>query len=387
MGEIKKRKRVKQRKIKLAILGICALCTMGVFVSKFVGMETEARESTVQEEAENTQEEVVQVDAPVIEEVKETEIVLTVAGDCTLGTDTKFSYDTSFPAVFKNNGSNYEYFMENVYDIFKEDDYTIVNLETTFTETNNKRPKGGNVFYHFKGPKDYVNILTWSSIEGVTISNNHIYDYGTEGFNDTVEVLEENNVDICGEGYRILQDIKGIKVGFLGYAAWDSSEETKAMVAEDIQDLRNEGADIVIPYFHWGIEREYKPNGYQVELARFAIDSGADAVLGSHPHVMQSIENYNGKIIAYSMGNFSFGGNSNPKDKRTFMLQIKYNFENDDLVNTEYKVIPTMISSRNDMNDYRPTVATTSRDEILNTLNELSPTLNGKITDEFFKLD
>ena len=384
MGRDKREKREKKRRIKYAILGICIL---GAFAFKVVGMTTEAKENVSQQEEENVQDEAVYVDNIVLEEVKETEIVLTVAGDCTLGTDTKFSYDTSFPAVLKNNDNNYSYFMENVYDIFNEDDYTIVNLETTFTDTNNKSPKGGNVFFHFKGPKDYINILTGSSIEGVTISNNHIYDYGSEGFNDTVEVLKENNVGICGEGYRILENIKGINVGFLGYAAWDASEETKAMVAEDINDLRSEGADIVIPYFHWGIEREYKPNGYQVELARFAIDSGADAVIGSHPHVMQSIENYNGKIIAYSMGNFSFGGNSNPKDKRTFMLQIKYNFENEDLVKTEYKVIPTMISSRNDINDYRPTVATTSRDEILNALNELSPTLGGKITDEYFSLE
>lgn len=378
------RRSKKRKKLLSVIIGTCLVLGVGYAVTK-VNMKTDAKESVVSDNIINKDiiEEVVLVE----KEIKKTEVVISVAGDCTLGTDTKFAYETSFPAVFKNNGSDYSYFMENVYDIFSEDDYTIVNLETTFTESDTKASKGGSVFYHFKGPEDYVNILTGSSIEGVTISNNHIYDYGIEGFNDTVRVLEENNVGFCGEGYKIVQEIKGIKFGFLGYSAWDSSAETKAMVADDINELRSEGVQIVIPYFHWGYEREYEPHSYQIELARFAIDNGADAVIGSHPHVMQTIEEYNGKLIAYSMGNFSFGGNSNPKDKRTFILQIKYYFEDDVVVNTEYKVIPTIISSRNDKNDYRPTVATTSREEILNTLNNLSPTLSGRITDEFFSLD
>ena len=153
-------------------------------------------------------------------------------------------------------------------------------------------------------------------------------------------------------------------------------------------NLENQGAEVVIPYFHWGIERSYEPYDVQQNLARFAIDNGADAVIGSHPHVIQSMENYKGKLIAYSMGNFCFGGNSNPPDKRTFILQLKANIEDDKLVNFEYKVLPAMVSSRSDRNDYIPTLATgENKANILKTLNELSPTLNGNIKDEFFDMN
>lgn len=321
------------------------------------------------------------------EPVKKT-ILLSFAGDFTLGTDTKFPYDTSLPAAFISSGKNYSYFMKNVSNIFSNDDYTLVNLETTFTDSNVKAPKDGEVFYNFKGPKEYVNILTQNSIEGVTIANNHIYDYGKQGIMDTVNVLKENNVDICGEGYKILRDIQGVKFGFLGYTGWEYSKDLKTKIVSDISELRKQGAQVIIPYFHWGIERSYEPYDVQQSLARFSIDNGADGVIGSHPHVIQSVENYKGKFIAYSMGNFCFGGNSNPPDKRTFILQAKANFENDKLKNFQYKIIPAMISSRNDKNDYVPTLAAgDNKANILKTLNELSPTLKGKITDEFFDIE
>lgn len=316
------------------------------------------------------------------------EIIISVAGDFTLGTDTKFAYESSLPAAFINNGRNYSYFMKNVSSVFSKDDYTLVNLETTLTDSNVKAHKEGEVFYNFKGPKEYINILTNASIDGVTIANNHIYDYGSQGINDTINTLKENNVDICGEGYKILKDIKGVKFGFLGYTGWEYSNELKTKIVNDINELKKQGAEVVIPYFHWGIERSYKPYEVQQNLARFAIDNGANAVIGSHPHVIQSMESYKGKFIAYSMGNFCFGGNSNPPDKRTLILQLKANIEDDKLVDFEYKVIPAMISSRSDKNDYIPTLAAgENKIDILKTLNELSPTLNGKIKDEFFTIN
>ena len=314
-------------------------------------------------------------------------ILISFAGDFTLGTDTKFAYDGSLPAAFINSGRSYSYFMQNVSSVFSQDDYTLVNLETTFTDSNIKAPKDGDIFYNFKGPKEYVNILKTGSIDGVTISNNHIYDYGKQGIQDTVNTLKENNIDICGEGYKILKDIQGVKFGFLGYTGWEYSNELKTKIINDISELKNQGAEVVIPYFHWGIERSYEPYEVQQNLARVAIDNGAEAVIGSHPHVIQSMENYKGKLIAYSMGNFCFGGNSNPPDKRTFILQVKVNMQDDKLVNFEYKVLPAMVSSRSDRNDYIPTLATgENKTNILKTLNELSPTLNGSIKDEFFDI-
>lgn len=376
------------KNISLIIASILIVCGVAFYLKDISNINLQKSEANNQilKDAEDIGQENINQEEMKKEPVKK-EILISVAGDFTLGTDTKFAYDSSLPAAFIGNGRNYSYFMKNVSDIFSQDDYTLVNLETTFTDSNVKMPKEGEVFYNFKGPKEYVNILTNASIDGVTIANNHIYDYGSQGIKDTINVLEENNVDICGEGYKILKDIKGIKFGFLGYTGWEYSNELKTKIVNDINELKNQGAKVVIPYFHWGIERSYEPYDVQQKLARFAIDNGADAVIGSHPHVIQSMEDYKGKLIAYSMGNFCFGGNSNPTDKRTFILQLKANIEDDKLVDFEYKVLPAMISSRSDKNDYIPTLANgENKINILETLNTLSPTLNGNIKNEFFKI-
>lgn len=376
------------KNIFLIITSILIVCGVSFYLKNISDFKSHKKEisNEINGDAKEIIEESVSQEEIKREPVKK-EITISVAGDFTLGTDTKFAYESSLPAAFINNGRKYSYFMQNVSKIFSEDDYTLVNLETTFTDSNIKAHKDGDVFYNFKGPKEYVNILTNASIDGVTIANNHIYDYGSEGIKDTVNTLKENNIGICGEGYKILKDIQGIKFGFLGYTGWAYSNELKTKIVNDINELKIQGAKVIIPYFHWGIERSYEPYDVQQNLARFAIDNGADAVIGSHPHVIQSMESYKGKLIAYSMGNFCFGGNSNPPDKRTFILQLKANIEDDKLIEFEYKVLPAMISSRNDKNDYIPTLASgENKTNILKTLNELSPTLKGNIKDEFFKI-
>lgn len=315
------------------------------------------------------------------------EILITAAGDFTLGTDDSFDKSTSLPAAVSASGNDYSYLLKNVKDIFENDDYTLVNLETTFTNSSTKLDKGHEIQFHFKGPSEFAKILTSSSIEGVTISNNHIYDYGQQGFNDTIKTLENNKVDITGEGYVIEKEIKGIKFAFLGYQAWDNGQKIKDKISKDIKTLKDKGTQVIIPYFHWGIERASKPAEYQIDLAHFSIDSGASMVIGSHPHVIQTIENYKGKLIAYSLSNFCFGGNANPSDKRTFILQAKFNFEGDNLKDIDFKVLPATISSVSHKNDYLPTISTGEKGTtILNYINSLSPTLKGSISNSYFKL-
>ena len=322
-----------------------------------------------------------------VKEVMKQQIIISAAGDCTLGTDTKFGIYGSFQQELKKFNNDYSHFMKNVAPIFKEDDYSLVNLETTLTDATVKVDKGGGTVYHFKGPKEYINILSTSYIDGVTIDNNHIYDYGQKGLNDTINTLNEYKIDYCGRGNKVVREVKGIKMGILGYSSFRESEELKNNIKNDIEQLRETGCSIVITYFHWGNENEYEPNDIQRMIARFAIDNGADMVLGSHPHVVQSLEKYNGKLIVYSLGNFSFGGNSNPTDKRTFIMQSKFNLEDKVVKSVEFKVIPTNISSVENRNDFVPTPATGNRvNEIIKKLNELSPTLNGSIKSEFFSL-
>lgn len=381
MGKNKRRKKKKEKRLRLILFSSIFVLISG---SIFYIVSGDKKDESILVSGNEIEKEDKLKEEKV---VKKEEIIITAAGDCTLGTDTNFNYSSSLNAEVANSGNDYGTLMKNVKEIFEKDDYTIVNLETTFTESNEKLNKGEGITFNFKGPKEFVNILKEGNIEGVTISNNHIYDYGQKGFTDTVNTLKEANVDFCGEGYKILKEIKGIKVAFLGYQGWMETEELKSKIKADIEEMRDKGALLVIPYFHWGIERANKPYDVQVNLAKFSIDNGADMVLGSHPHVMQSIENYKGKMIVYSLGNFSFGGNSNPVDKRTFMVQMKFKFEDDKNVGAEYRIIPASISSVKNRNDYRPTPSKgEEKKAILKELNNLSETLNGKISDNFFTL-
>lgn len=381
----RRRKIIRRRRMVVSIGGVLLVSIIFFISHKILNIEKEEKTLLVNNESKTVEQ---SIPENVNEEIEKREILITSAGDCTLGTDTNFGYEGSFTYELDIYNNDYSHIMSNVKNIFENDDYTIVNLETTFTESNFKADKGSGVAYHFKGPKEYVNILTSSSIEGVTVSNNHIYDYGEQGFKDTINTLTENNIDYCGEGYKILKEIKGIKIGFLGYQGWIDSNELRDTIREDIQELRENGAQIVIPYFHWGVEKSFQPIETQINLARYSIDNGADMVLGSHSHVIGALENYKGKLIAYSLGNFSFGGNFNPSDKRTFILQSKFDFENDEIVKIQHKIIPALISSVEYKNDYVPTVASDEiKEEIISTLNELSPTIKGAITNDFFTLE
>ena len=364
------------------------LIIIGVTYNKFItqNKNSDSEQSTEIKEEEAVEEEIKkEIPDEQVKEVTKEQIIISAAGDCTLGTDTNFSGVGSFQEELKKSGNDYSHFMKNVAPIFRGDDYTLVNLETTFTSSTVKADKGAGTVYHFKGPKEYVNILSTSSIEGVTIDNNHIYDYGQQGLEDTINSLNEGKIDYCGRGNKIIREVKGIKIGVLGYNSFWVSDELKTYVKNDILELKSKGCSIIITYFHWGSEMEYKPNDAQIAMARFAIDSGSDMVLGSHPHVIQTLEKYNGKLIAYSLGNFSFGGNSNPEDKRTVILQGKFNLEDRVIKGMEFRIIPTMISSVSYKNDYIPTPATgENATEIIKKINELSPTLEGKINSEFF---
>jgi poly-gamma-glutamate synthesis protein (capsule biosynthesis protein) len=307
------------------------------------------------------------------------EVTMNSAGDCTIGTDTNFGYSGSYIQVFNNNNRDYNYFFKNVYDIFKNDDITTVNLETTFTNETTKVPKK----FNFKASPEMAEVLTSSSIEAVNISNNHIMDYGTKGFQDTIETLKSYKINYFGEGTKYVTEIKGVKFGFLGYKGFEDSKAFYTKLRADILELKNQNCIVVIN-FHWGIERSYSPNKTQKELAHFSIDNGADLIIGHHPHVIQGLEKYKGKIIAYSLGNFSFGGNRNPSDKDTFILQTSFKFENEKLKSYGIKVIPYSVSSVDYKNDYCPTpLQGNKKTALLNKLNKLSFNLGFTLSDSF----
>ena len=329
----------------------------------------------------NTQDEVEKK----VEEPKKdvySEVLLSFAGDSTIGHDSNFAFANSLPYVLKKNNDDFSYFFKNVAPIFKEDDITVVNLETTFTNSTAREPKQ----FNFKADPEYAKSLPLGYIEGVNVSNNHIYDYKQQGFNDTLKALKDVSVNYFGEGHVWTTEVNGAKLGFLGYMGYNDYKEFRAKLESDIKKLKDEGR-IVIINFHWGVENSYHPVGSQESIAHFAIDSGADLIIGHHPHVIQGIEQYKGKIIAYSLGNFCFGGNFNPRDKDTFILQVKYKLKNGEPESYGIKVIPTSISSVDYINDYQPTpMEGDNKARLLKKLNNLSKNAGFNISDEFFEI-
>lgn len=305
--------------------------------------------------------------------ILQTSIKISAAGDFTLGSDETYGYDGSFVHEAEKNDA--AYFVKGLNNIFIEDDFTTVNLETTLTNATEKAEKK----FRFKGDPSYAKILRLGGIEAVNLANNHIFDYLEKGYTDTKNSLENENIGYFGYGNKYITTIKDVKVGALGYEGWADYKEIRDQINQDIGDLKEQGAQIILVHFHWGNEREYVPTDSQKSLARYTIDSGADLVLGHHPHVVQGIEEYNGKFIVYSLGNFMFGGNRNPSDKDTFVFQQTFHIENGTLTDKkEIDIVPFSISSTTSRNNYQPTLLTgTEQTRVKEKIIEVSNMING----------
>ncbi len=279
-------------------------------------------------------------------------LTVSVVGDCTLGTDENFDYDTSLNAYFESYGK--EYFFQNVKSIFEADDLTIANNEGTFTESYDREDKT----FAFKAPASFAGIYSCSSVEAVNTANNHSHDYGEQSFQDTMDALDAEGIVHFGYDETAVMDVKGVKVGLIGIYELNDHLERKQQLEDNINKVKDEGAELVIVIFHWGNEKETVPDSNQTTLGRLAIDLGADLVCGHHPHVLQGVEEYKGKNIVYSLGNFCFGGNSSPSDMDTMIFQQTFTITNDGVQDDNVtNIIPCSISSASDYNNYQLTPA------------------------------
>lgn len=281
-------------------------------------------------------------------------LTLSVVGDCTLGTDETFDYDTSLNAYYENYGA--DYFLQNVKDIFYADDLTIANFEGTLTDSDEREDKT----FAFKAPASYASILTGGSVEAVNTANNHSHDYGDQSFDDTLAALDDAGIVHFGYDETAVMDVKGIKVGLVGiYELYDHLEREQQL-KDNIAKVKADGAQLIVVIFHWGNETETVPDSNQTTLGRIAIDEGADLVCGHHPHVLQGIETYKGRNIVYSLGNFCFGGNSSPSDMDTMIYQQTFTIDADGVKKDNVtNIIPCSISSAayDGYNNYQPTPA------------------------------
>ena len=273
---------------------------------------------------------------PVIQTVK-----ITATGDCTLGATQTHGYAGSFHEYYDKYGQ--DYFFKNIRSIFEQDDFTLINLECVLSNATERVEKTWNL----KGKPEYVGIMTDSSVEGASLGNNHTFDYGQQGLDDTREVLNKAGIIFGFNDHVDTYTTKdGIKIGIVSASQLSADETHANYIRDGIAELREEGADLVIACCHWGIEGDHYPNDYQQKLAHQVIDWGADLLVGTHPHVLQGMELYNGKMICYSLGNFCFGGNRNPKDKDTAIYEQTFTFV-DGVLQTDISadMIPCSISS------------------------------------------
>ena len=280
-------------------------------------------------------------------------LTISVVGDCTLGTDETFDYDTSLNAYYDSNGK--DYFFQNVKSIFAADDLTIANFEGTLTDSDAREDKT----FAFKAPAEYAQILTSGSIEAVNTANNHSHDYGDQSYTDTLTALDNEGITHFGYDDTAVMDIKGVKVGLVGIYELNDHLGREQQLKDNIAKIKADGAELVIVIFHWGNETETVPDTNQMTLGRLAIDEGADLVCGHHPHVLQGIETYKGKNIVYSLGNFCFGGNSSPSDMDTMIFQQTFTITSNGVqADNVTNIIPCSISSADGYNNYQPTPAT-----------------------------
>ncbi len=346
------RKRKRKKRLIVSFIAILTLFTAGtaLYLTRDIWLKPTSEEvsaTTADSLAEPSLTEALSETQP---ESKEVQITVSLMGDCTLGTDENFAYDTSVNAYFLYQGA--DYFFENVRSILEADDLSIINMEGPLTEST---ARNGELFA-FKGDPEFVNILSGSSVEAANLANNHSHDYGEQSFTDTKKILEDAGISTFGYDDTAIVTVKGINVGLVGIYELHDHLERMQQLKDNIAKVKADGADLIIAIFHWGNERETVPDYNQMTLAHAAIDNGADLVIGHHPHVLQGIEEYRGKYIAYSLGNFCFGGNSAPSDMDTMIFQQTFTIRNGEvLADQNINLIPCSISSEAGFNNYQPT--------------------------------
>lgn len=284
-------------------------------------------------------------------------VTVSATGDVTIGGDTRKSSTSVFDKQLAQEPSGLDFPLENVRAVFEADDMTIVNFEGTLTNTKSKTKNS----FSFAALPEYVQVLTSGSVEAVSLENNHIMDHGEQGYADTCETLAGAGIRYSGHlGSAVYTTDTGVNIGMLSYQTFNGNyKNIYASIEGDIKALRDAGCQLVIVSYHWGEEKDYLPNERQVPLGRATIDAGADLVLGHHSHRMNPIEEYKGRYICYSLGNFSFAGNTRPDDMDTYIFQQRFRVDlaSGDAENAGFRIVPCSISSQEKVNDFKPTPA------------------------------
>ncbi|MGN0754680.1 MAG: CapA family protein [Aristaeellaceae bacterium] len=284
-------------------------------------------------------------------------ITLSFIGDCSIGDSIQYrTYQTSYHNTLAAKG--YDWPFSLVKEVLAADDLTIANLEVVLTtRTKVRQQKTINLI----GKPDFVNVLHAGSIEVVNTANNHAWDFGAEAYHEMMGYLDEAAIQHFGSIYPNSKDgtdictiveVKGVRIGFLGFSY--PQEADKKRITNRIAALREQGAQLVVLSLHWGREEQPQPESGAALFAKYCIDAGADVIYGQHPHVLQSVQFYQGKPIFYSVGNFTFGSMSKV-DPDTGIFQLTYRVVDGEPVLQRFSVVPCRTQGSG---DYRPYILT-----------------------------
>lgn len=280
-------------------------------------------------------------------------ITITATGDCALGPIQTHGYGGSFHAYYDDYGEGY--FLEDFKELFENDDFTLVNLECTLTDRAVYVDEESDKEFYIVGRPEYAGILTNSGVEGCSLGNNHTRDVGVEGLEDTEAACDAVGLLWAFNSVTAIYETEdGYKIGFVSSHV-SGSVDRENFIRNGIEELKQADVDIIIACCHWGEEKEYYPTDYQIKLAHEFVDLGADLIIGNHPHVVQGVECYNGKVICYSLGNFCFGASHFPFDFNSMVYQQTFTFVDGELQPyIDASVIPICVSSTTETNDFHP---------------------------------
>ena len=270
---------------------------------------------------------------------------LSFVGDCTIGSDRRMQGNAwSFEGVV---GNDYALPFARTLPYFAEDYLSMANMEGTFTAST----ASTGATFTFRADPAYAAVFSAGGIDLVTLGNNHAGDYLARGREDTRAALDAAGVLWADEdGICLFQRNGGPVIG-----VYSKLYPTVAHAQKGVAALKAAGAEIMIFAPHWGLEGVYRPTWDQQTVGRAAIDAGAQLVIGCHPHVLQPMEEYGGGYIVYSLGNFVFGGNTNPRDKDTAIARVTVKRDTDGTLSlTAPEFIPCRLSGSETGNDYQP---------------------------------
>lgn len=286
-----------------------------------------------------------------------TEWTLSFAGDCTIGTLDDWQSLKNSSNMLHVIGNDYSYPFSAVKKYFESDDLTIVNLEGAFTDETQSKSKN----YCFKADPEYAKVLTEGSIEAVSLANNHSGDYLEVGLEDTKAALDGENILYTDDNSPLITQLEGgLKLGIVSFNCVEidlvvGDVDGYLSRIEPMIDLcKDENCGIIVAFMHWGWEYRDEPESWMLALAHALADYGCDIVIGSHNHELLRSEDYNGVPIFYSLGNFCYGGHSDPDDKDSVIVQQRIVLENGEYKLGELSLIPCSVSHSQSKNAFCP---------------------------------